>query len=60
MRGTMVSFGGTFQRVFPLNDIAPRDVLSFADELNGLPRRRLDYSTPEELFETFLDAIYAA
>lgn len=36
------------------------DVLWFADELNSLPRKRLGYRTPEELFEAFLDKIYAA
>mgnify|MGYP000673935028 CR=1 FL=1 len=36
------------------------DVLWFADELNSRPRKRLGYRTPEELFEAFLDKIYAA
>jgi hypothetical protein len=27
---------------------------------NGRPRRRLGYQTPEELFDAFLDALYAA
>ncbi len=35
-------------------------ILSAADELNGRPRRKLDYHTPEELFEAFLDRVYAA
>ena len=35
-------------------------ILSAADELNGLPRRNLGYRTPEELFDAFLDAVYAA
>jgi IS30 family transposase len=39
---------------------SPAQVLSFADELNGRPRRRLGYRTPEELFDAFLDTIYAA
>jgi IS30 family transposase len=39
---------------------SPEQVLSFADELNGRPRRRLGYRTPEELFDAFLDTIYAA
>jgi IS30 family transposase len=38
----------------------PEDVLSFADELNSRPRRRLGYRTPEELFDAFLDSVYAA
>ena len=36
------------------------DILAAADELNGRPRRKLGYRTPEELFEAFLDAVYAA
>ncbi len=34
-------------------------VLAFADEMNGRPRRRLGYQTPEELFDAFLDVVYA-
>lgn len=31
----------------------------FADQMNATPRKRLDYRTPEELFEQQLDRIYA-
>jgi transposase, IS30 family len=34
--------------------------LAFADEMNGLPRKHLAYSNPGELFDAFLDAVYAA
>ena len=34
-------------------------ILSAADELNARPRRKLGYCTPEELFDAFLDRIYA-
>ena len=34
--------------------------LAAADSMNGLPRKNLDYATPEELFEAFLDSVYAA
>lgn len=34
--------------------------LMFSDEINALPRKRLDYHTPEELFDAFLDQIYRA
>lgn len=36
------------------------DILAAADSMNGLPRKNLDYATPEELFEAFLDSVYAA
>jgi len=36
------------------------DVLRFADDLNSRPRKRLGYRTPEELFDAFLDSLYAA
>ena len=35
------------------------DILSFADALNSRPRRVLGYHTPEELFDNFLDSVYA-
>lgn len=34
-------------------------VLSAADELNARPRKKLNYATPEELFDLFLDRVYA-
>ena len=39
---------------------SPEEILFFADELNNRPRKRLGYRTPEELFEAFLDNLYAA
>jgi IS30 family transposase len=38
---------------------SPDDILHFADLMNALPRKILDYHTPEELFEKELDRIYA-
>ena len=35
-------------------------ILAAADELNGRPRKKLGYRTPEELFDKFLDSVYAA
>ena len=43
-----------------IENFSPEQVLSFADELNGRPRKRLGYRTPEELFDDFLDSLYAA
>ena len=38
----------------------PEEVLTFSDEINALPRKLLGYLTPEELFDAFLDKVYAA
>jgi len=35
------------------------DILWIADAINSIPRRNLDYCTPEELFDAFLDSVYA-
>lgn len=35
-------------------------VLRYTDEINALPRKWLDYGTPEEEFEGYLDEIYAS
>lgn len=43
-----------------LEQYTDADILAAVDELNGRPRRKLGYRTPEELFEAFLDAVYAA
>ena len=37
-----------------------RYILAAADELKGRPRKKLGYRTPEELFDEFLDSVYAA
>ena len=34
-------------------------ILSAADELNARPRKKLGYATPEELFDSFFDRVYA-
>lgn len=43
-----------------IEQFSPNDVLGFADEINSRPCKRLSYRTPEELFEEFLDRLYAA
>lgn len=43
-----------------MNSFSEEDILVFSDELNAMPRRRLGYRTPEELFEQQLDLIYQA
>ena len=42
-----------------INRVSAEQVLMFAAEINAAPRKRLDYHTPDELFEAHLDRIYA-
>ena len=42
-----------------IENFSNEDILAAADELNGRPRKKLGYCTPEELFEAFLDRVYA-
>jgi IS30 family transposase len=55
---------GLLRRYIPkgvsIENFSPKQVLFFADELNGRPPKRLGYRTPEELFDDFLDSVYAA
>ena len=55
---------GLLRRYIPkgvsIEKYSSEDVLSFSDKLNGRPRRRLGYRTPEEVFDAFLDSLYAA
>lgn len=41
-----------------IESFSPEYIVSAADELNGRPRKKLGYRTPEELFDNFLDRIY--
>ena len=55
---------GLFRAFIPkgtsMEDYSAEDVLRAADELNARPRKKLGYATPEELFDSFLDRVYAA
>lgn len=55
---------GLFRAFVPkgvsIESFSPECILSAADELNGRPRKKLGYRTPEEPFEMFLDSVYAA
>lgn len=55
---------GLFRAFVPkgvsIEQFTHEDILAAADELNGRPRKKLGYRTPEELFEAFLDTIFAA
>lgn len=43
-----------------IHRLTNKQILLFADEINATPRKRLDYRTPENLFEAQLDRIYTA
>ena len=51
-----------FRRYVPkgksIENYSEEQILMYADEMNSLPRKQLNYSTPEELFEEFLNQIY--
>ena len=52
-----------FRRYVPkgvsIDKYSAEQILEFADEMNALPRKRLGYRTPEELFDEFLDQVYS-
>ena len=52
-----------FRRYVPkgqsIDNYSAQQIISFADEMNALPRRVLNYSTTEELFDAFLDRVYS-
>jgi len=52
-----------FRRYIPkgrsIDDYSADQILSYADEMNACPRRVLEYCTPEELYEAFLDQVYS-
>ena len=53
---------GLFRAFIPkgvsMEQFSDEDILMAADKLNGRPRKKLGYHTPEELFDNFLDRIY--
>lgn len=53
---------GSYANAFPprgvsIHNFSDEQILFF-DEINALPRKRLGYRTPEELFDDLLDLIY--
>lgn len=52
-----------FRRYVPkgrsIEEYSANQILCFADDMNALPRRFLGYSTPEDLFDAFLDRVYS-
>ncbi|MBQ2286048.1 MAG: IS30 family transposase, partial [Clostridia bacterium] len=63
-KGTVECHNRMLRRFIPkgksIDDYTADEIMIFADIINGLPRKLLDYHTPEELFDAELDRIYAA
>lgn len=63
-KGTNECHNKMLRRFIPkgksIDDYSTDDIMYFADKINNLPRKILNYHTPEELFEKQLDKIYAA
>ena len=61
-RGQNERHNGLFRRFLPkgtaLDPYTAEALFWIADEINRLPRRILDYRTPDELFESELDNVY--
>lgn len=62
-KGTNECHNRMLRRFIPkgksIADYSQEDIAYFADLINGLPRKRLGYRTPEALFEQELDKIYS-
>ena len=62
-KGTVECHNWILRRFIPkgksIDDYTADQILIFADFINGLPRKILNYHTPDELFEKELDRIYA-
>ena len=62
-KGTNECHNRMLRRFIPkgksIDDYSADDIMFFADVINNLPRKILDYHTPDELFEKELDRIYA-
>ena len=63
-KGTVECHNRMLRRFIPkgksIEDYTADEILIFADIINALPRKLLNYRTPEELFDAELDRIYAA
>ncbi len=43
-----------------IENYSAEQILWFAEDMNSLPRKSLGYDTPDDLFEAYLDTVYAA
>jgi len=63
-KGTNERHNGLIRRFIPkgnrMSDYSVSDISIIEEWMNTLPRRILQYKTPEDLFEAQLDIIYAA
>ena len=63
-KGTNERHNGLIRRFIPkgkrISDYSVDNIGFIEEWMNTLPRKILDYRTPEELFEKYLDEIYAA
>ena len=61
-KGTNECHNRMLRRFIPkgksIDNYSADDIMFFADKINNLPRKILNYHTPEELFEKQLDLIY--
>ena len=62
-KGTNERHNGLIRRFIPkgkcISDYSSDDIIFIEEWMNTLPRKILNYKTPEELFEMHLDKIYA-
>ncbi len=62
-KGTNERHNGLIRRFIPkgkrISDYSSDDIAFIEEWMNTLPRRILNYKTPEELFEIYLDKIYS-
>lgn len=63
-KGTVECHNRMLRRFIPkgksIDDYTADEIMIFADIINGLPRKQLNYRTPEELLDEELDRIFAA
>lgn len=63
-KGTNERHNGLIRRFIPkgksMSDYSSAEIEFIEEWMNTLPRRILQYKTPEQLFESHLDEIYAA
>ncbi|WP_286673886.1 MULTISPECIES: IS30 family transposase [unclassified Clostridium] len=59
-QGTNERHNGLIRRFIPKGKYSLDDIAFIEEWMNTLPRKILNYKTPEELFEMHLDEIYAA